>query len=208
MPQLMWCMCVFGAMRGSVSEPPVWLWPAGCWEHGEGGWALETSPLTAWVCGGVSHPAEQVSRQTHCKSSPLWVRASLDSSPFITLYLFLSLFSHGFLSHWPSHSLMGVIFFTSPCNSPMSCFLLPLLSLPLTLSLYSFLSPSHDRAIHPGSVLTSVCETAGCSSKPLQHVAYVEHVVVRVTVTHSRRGDLSVALTSPSGTMSQLLSNR
>lgn len=133
MPQLMCCMCVFGAMRGSVSEPPVWLWPAGCWEHGEGGWALETSPLTAWVCGGVSHPAEQVSRQPHCKSSPLWIRASLDSSPFITLYLFLSLFSHGFLSHWFSHSLMGVIFFTIPCDFPRVLF-----------SASSLISPAHS----------------------------------------------------------------
>uniref|UniRef100_A0A8C4EQ00 Proprotein convertase subtilisin/kexin type 5a n=1 Tax=Dicentrarchus labrax TaxID=13489 RepID=A0A8C4EQ00_DICLA len=42
----------------------------------------------------------------------------------------------------------------------------------------------------------------------LQHVVYVEHVVVRVTITHSRRGDLSITLTSPSGTVSQLLANR
>ncbi|XP_029372303.1 proprotein convertase subtilisin/kexin type 5 [Echeneis naucrates] len=65
-----------------------------------------------------------------------------------------------------------------------------------------------SRAIHPGSVLTSVYETAGCSTKPRQHVAYVEHVVVRVSIAHSRRGDLSIALTSPSGTVSQLLANR
>ncbi|XP_044031068.1 proprotein convertase subtilisin/kexin type 5 [Siniperca chuatsi] len=65
-----------------------------------------------------------------------------------------------------------------------------------------------SRTIHPGSVLTSVYESAGCSSKPLQHVVYVEHVVVRVTIAHSRRGDLSITLTSPSGTVSQLLANR
>lgn len=146
MPQLMCCvcMCVFGAMRGSVSEPPVWLWPAGCWEHGEGGWALETSSLTAQVCGGGSHPAEQVSHKPHCESSPLWVRASLDSSPFIALYLFLSWFSHGFLSHWFSHSLMGVIFFTTPCNSLLClvfCFLSYLCrSLCLFILLFSFVS--------------------------------------------------------------------
>ncbi|KAG7241172.1 hypothetical protein INR49_025915, partial [Caranx melampygus] len=64
-----------------------------------------------------------------------------------------------------------------------------------------------SRAIHPGSVLTSVYETTGCYANPRQHVAYVEHVVVRVTITHSRRGDLSIALTSPSGTVSQLLAN-
>ncbi|XP_067430805.1 proprotein convertase subtilisin/kexin type 5 [Thunnus thynnus] len=65
-----------------------------------------------------------------------------------------------------------------------------------------------SRTIHPGSVLMFVYETTGCSSKSLQHVVYVEHVVVRVTITHSRRGDLSITLTSPSGTMSQLLANR
>uniref|UniRef100_A0A8C4EMB5 Proprotein convertase subtilisin/kexin type 5a n=1 Tax=Dicentrarchus labrax TaxID=13489 RepID=A0A8C4EMB5_DICLA len=64
------------------------------------------------------------------------------------------------------------------------------------------------QTIHPGSVLTSVYESAGCSSESLQHVVYVEHVVVRVTITHSRRGDLSITLTSPSGTVSQLLANR
>uniref|UniRef100_A0AAQ5YY62 SPC3 n=1 Tax=Amphiprion ocellaris TaxID=80972 RepID=A0AAQ5YY62_AMPOC len=62
--------------------------------------------------------------------------------------------------------------------------------------------------IHPGSVLTSVYETTGCSSEALQHVVYVEHVIVRVIITHSHRGDLSITLTSPSGTVSQLLANR
>ncbi|XP_068609494.1 proprotein convertase subtilisin/kexin type 5 [Brachionichthys hirsutus] len=64
------------------------------------------------------------------------------------------------------------------------------------------------RTIHPGSTLTSVFQSAGCSDKHLQHVAYVEHVVVLVTIAHSRRGDLSITLTSPSGTVSQLLDNR
>lgn len=67
---------------------------------------------------------------------------------------------------------------------------------------------SHDRLIHPGSVLMSVHETTGCSSKAPQHVAYVEHVVVRVNISHGRRGDLSITLTSPLGTTSQLLANR
>ncbi|CAF96055.1 unnamed protein product, partial [Tetraodon nigroviridis] len=37
---------------------------------------------------------------------------------------------------------------------------------------------------------------------------YAEHVVARVTIAHNRRGDLSIRLTSPSGTVSQLLANR
>uniref|UniRef100_A0A673CDE4 Proprotein convertase subtilisin/kexin type 5a n=1 Tax=Sphaeramia orbicularis TaxID=375764 RepID=A0A673CDE4_9TELE len=70
-------------------------------------------------------------------------------------------------------------------------------------------APSRQSSvIHPGSVLTSVHETTGCSNKPLQHVVYVEHVIVRVTIVHSRRGDLSIRLSSPSGTVSQLLDNR
>uniref|UniRef100_A0A3P9N2S0 Proprotein convertase subtilisin/kexin type 6-like n=1 Tax=Poecilia reticulata TaxID=8081 RepID=A0A3P9N2S0_POERE len=62
--------------------------------------------------------------------------------------------------------------------------------------------------IHPGSVLTSAYETTGCSSAASRHVVYVEHVVIRVTITHSRRGDLSITLTSPAGTVSQLLAHR
>uniref|UniRef100_A0A3Q4AME9 SPC3 n=1 Tax=Mola mola TaxID=94237 RepID=A0A3Q4AME9_MOLML len=65
-----------------------------------------------------------------------------------------------------------------------------------------------SRTIHPGSALTSVYESAGCSGEPRRHVVYAEHVVVRATITHSRRGDLSITLTSPSGTVSQLLANR
>uniref|UniRef100_A0A8C3B0Z1 SPC3 n=1 Tax=Cyclopterus lumpus TaxID=8103 RepID=A0A8C3B0Z1_CYCLU len=62
--------------------------------------------------------------------------------------------------------------------------------------------------IHPGSPLTSVFESTGCSGEPSRRVVYVEHVVVRVAIAHSRRGDLSITLASPSGTVSQLLANR
>ncbi|XP_014834699.1 PREDICTED: proprotein convertase subtilisin/kexin type 5-like [Poecilia mexicana] len=65
-----------------------------------------------------------------------------------------------------------------------------------------------SRIIHPGSVLTSAYETTGCSSAASRHVVYVEHIVIRVTITHSRRGDLSITLTSPAGTVSQLLAHR
>ncbi|XP_054613481.1 proprotein convertase subtilisin/kexin type 5 isoform X1 [Dunckerocampus dactyliophorus] len=70
-------------------------------------------------------------------------------------------------------------------------------------------APAHlNRIIPAGPVLTSVLETAGGSRTSKQHVRYVEHVVVRVTVACSRRGDLSITLTSPSGTVSQLLDKR
>ncbi|XP_061555258.1 proprotein convertase subtilisin/kexin type 5-like [Phycodurus eques] len=66
------------------------------------------------------------------------------------------------------------------------------------------------RMLDAGRALTSVLETSGCSasSQRQQHVAFAEHVVVRVTVACCRRGDLSIALTSPSGTVSQLLDKR
>ncbi|TRY60694.1 hypothetical protein DNTS_017087, partial [Danionella cerebrum] len=64
------------------------------------------------------------------------------------------------------------------------------------------------RLISPEQVLRSVLTTSGCYSQRLQRVVYLEHVVVRITITHPHRGDLSIMLTSPAGTRSQLLSNR
>ncbi|KTF75021.1 hypothetical protein cypCar_00027139 [Cyprinus carpio] len=64
------------------------------------------------------------------------------------------------------------------------------------------------RIISAERVLRSVFKSSGCSSQRLQQVVYLEHVVVRVTITHPHRGDLSITLTSPSGTRSQLLTNR
>ncbi|MEQ2200904.1 hypothetical protein XENOCAPTIV_004692 [Xenoophorus captivus] len=65
-----------------------------------------------------------------------------------------------------------------------------------------------SRIIYPGSVLTSTYKTTGCASEALRHVVYVEHVIICITITHSRRGDLSITLTSPAGTVSQLLAHR
>ncbi|KAK7896490.1 hypothetical protein WMY93_021815 [Mugilogobius chulae] len=64
------------------------------------------------------------------------------------------------------------------------------------------------RTIYSGSVMTSVYETTGCAGDTLKHVSYVEHVIVRVTVTHRRRGNLLIRLLSPSGTESELLAHR
>ncbi|XP_019909261.2 proprotein convertase subtilisin/kexin type 5 [Esox lucius] len=66
----------------------------------------------------------------------------------------------------------------------------------------------HSRIISPGLVLRSVHESTGCSRHPLQRVVYLEHVVIRVTVSHSHRGDLSITVRSPAGTKSQLLAPR
>lgn len=65
-----------------------------------------------------------------------------------------------------------------------------------------------SRTIRPEHVVRSVYKATGCTDNPNHHVIYLEHVVVRITITHPRRGDLSINLTSPSGTKSQLLANR
>ncbi|RXM36986.1 Proprotein convertase subtilisin/kexin type 5 [Acipenser ruthenus] len=64
------------------------------------------------------------------------------------------------------------------------------------------------RTIRPENVVRSVYKAPGCADNSNHHVIYLEHVVVRITITHHRRGDLSIYLTSPSGTKSQLLANR
>uniref|UniRef100_A0AAR2IV67 P/Homo B domain-containing protein n=1 Tax=Pygocentrus nattereri TaxID=42514 RepID=A0AAR2IV67_PYGNA len=64
------------------------------------------------------------------------------------------------------------------------------------------------RTIRPEHVVRSVYKATGCTDNANNHVIYLEHVVVRITITHPRRGDLSINLTSPSGTKSQLLANR
>ncbi|XP_070619575.1 proprotein convertase subtilisin/kexin type 6 [Erythrolamprus reginae] len=50
--------------------------------------------------------------------------------------------------------------------------------------------------------------TSACVDNPEHHVVYLEHVVVRISIVHPRRGDLQIYLTSPSGTKSQLLARR
>ncbi|XP_066567230.1 proprotein convertase subtilisin/kexin type 5b isoform X2 [Amia ocellicauda] len=64
------------------------------------------------------------------------------------------------------------------------------------------------RTIRPDHIVRSVYKATGCVDNSNNHVIYLEHVVVRITITHPRRGDLSIYLTSPSGTKSQLLANR
>ncbi|KAM6183383.1 proprotein convertase subtilisin/kexin type 5 isoform 2-T2 [Erethizon dorsatum] len=64
------------------------------------------------------------------------------------------------------------------------------------------------KTIRPNSAIRSIYKASGCSDNPNHYVNYLEHVVVRVTITHPRRGDLAIYLTSPSGTRSQLLANR
>ncbi|XP_053474688.1 proprotein convertase subtilisin/kexin type 5 [Ictalurus furcatus] len=64
------------------------------------------------------------------------------------------------------------------------------------------------RVISPDRVWLLVHKSLGCSGQPGRHVTYLEHVILRITITHPHRGDLSITLTSPSGTKSQLLAIR
>lgn len=83
----------------------------------------------------------------------------------------------------------------------------------LCMCVYIFLSClpfliGSSRTIRPEHVVRSVYKATGCTDNHNHHVIFLEHVVVRITITHPRRGDLSINLTSPSGTKSQLLANR
>uniref|UniRef100_A0A8C5DYB4 Proprotein convertase subtilisin/kexin type 5 n=1 Tax=Gouania willdenowi TaxID=441366 RepID=A0A8C5DYB4_GOUWI len=50
------------------------------------------------------------------------------------------------------------------------------------------------RTIRPEHVVRSVYKATGCTDNPNHHVIYLEHVVVRITITHPRRGDLKKAV--------------
>ncbi|XP_062845264.1 proprotein convertase subtilisin/kexin type 5 [Trichomycterus rosablanca] len=66
----------------------------------------------------------------------------------------------------------------------------------------------NPRVISPERKVRLVFMSSGCSAEPARHVVYLEHVILRITITHPHRGDLSITLTSPSGTKSQLLATR
>uniref|UniRef100_A0AAY4DKJ2 P/Homo B domain-containing protein n=1 Tax=Denticeps clupeoides TaxID=299321 RepID=A0AAY4DKJ2_9TELE len=71
-------------------------------------------------------------------------------------------------------------------------------------SLFIIHSISRDREIRTDQILRSTHTSDGCSNQ----VVFLEHVTVVVSLTHPRRGDLSIMLISPSGTRSHLLSPR
>lgn len=50
-------------------------------------------------------------------------------------------------------------------------------------------------------------ETRACSGKA-NEINFLEHVILRISLTHSRRGDLQIFLTSPAGTRSNILESR
>lgn len=50
-------------------------------------------------------------------------------------------------------------------------------------------------------------DTDACHRQSTE-VAYLEHVILRINLSHNRRGDLQIFLTSPSGTTSTILERR
>uniref|UniRef100_A0A8B9IRV0 Proprotein convertase subtilisin/kexin type 6 n=1 Tax=Amazona collaria TaxID=241587 RepID=A0A8B9IRV0_9PSIT len=65
--------------------------------------------------------------------------------------------------------------------------------------------PKYIQADH---VLRASTLSSACAEHRDQHVLYLEHVVVRLSISHPRRGDLQISLISPAGTRSQLLARR
>ncbi|KAJ6662931.1 hypothetical protein lerEdw1_011135 [Lerista edwardsae] len=62
--------------------------------------------------------------------------------------------------------------------------------------------------IPTNKTLRTATVTNACADQQDHQVVYLEHVVVRLSIAHPRRGDLQINLTSPSGTKSQLLARR
>ncbi|XP_030045612.1 proprotein convertase subtilisin/kexin type 6 [Microcaecilia unicolor] len=69
-------------------------------------------------------------------------------------------------------------------------------------------SDRKHRSIRAAQPVQTSTLTDACADSFDQHVAYLEHVVVKLSIQHPRRGDLQIYLTSPSGTKSQLLARR
>lgn len=51
-------------------------------------------------------------------------------------------------------------------------------------------------------------KSTGCAGEPENHIRYLEHVQLFVTIDYTKRGDLHINLTSPNGTHTMLLSER
>lgn len=79
----------------------------------------------------------------------------------------------------------------------------------LVISLYCHVNLNffHSRTIpHKGS-LTVEKDSTGCEGTD-NYIRYLEHVEVVLSLSFSRRGDLTVYITSPQGTRSTLLTKR
>ena len=63
------------------------------------------------------------------------------------------------------------------------------------------------RNVPMNSIASIPLYTDGCEGT-INHVKYLEHVQARITLAATRRGEIAIYLTSPSGTRSTLLAQR
>lgn len=68
-------------------------------------------------------------------------------------------------------------------------------------------NPSGFRRPLTGSPYSTTIGSDGCDGQP-NAIKFLEHVQINVTLSYSRRGDISLHLTSPKGTTSTLLPKR
>ncbi len=59
-----------------------------------------------------------------------------------------------------------------------------------------------------GNAIQIDIKSTGCLGEENNHIRYLEHVQLFVTIEYSKRGDLHLNLTSPNGTNTMLLSER
>lgn len=74
-----------------------------------------------------------------------------------------------------------------------------------SLYVINFVFRSH---IYAGGSVNQSLVSNGCPADSSSAIDHLEHVQVHVRMSHERRGDLSISLISPSGTKSDILSER
>lgn len=62
--------------------------------------------------------------------------------------------------------------------------------------------------LETGSAIEFDIKSTGCQGQENNHVKFLEHVQLYVTIDYSKRGDLHINITSPQGTQTVLLSER
>lgn len=65
-----------------------------------------------------------------------------------------------------------------------------------------------NRDLKTDSPIQIDVKSTGCMGEKDNHIQYLEHVQLFVTIEYSRRGDLHINMTSPLGTNTMLLSER
>ena len=66
----------------------------------------------------------------------------------------------------------------------------------------------HFRELSSGNAVQIDIQSSGCIGEESNHIKYLEHVQLFVSIEYSKRGDLHINITSPNGTNTMLLSER